>query len=79
MADSVMTAERNPSGTILTEGTRIDVRNRFVGGWSHGFEVAAHVEGGYLIRRLSDDTVLPDVFAEDDVRPELHKRGLWWY
>ncbi len=79
MADSVMTVDPKPSNWVLTAGTRVDVRNRFVGGWSHGFEVADHVEGGYLIRRMSDASVLPDVFSEDDVRPELHKRGWWWY
>ena len=26
--------------TQLSEGTPVDVRNRFVGSWSHGFEIA---------------------------------------
>ena len=63
----------------LAEGTRVDVRNRFVGSWSHGFEVAEHVEGGYRVRRLSDDSVLPDVFPSEDVRSERRKQGMWWY
>ena len=79
MADSVMTANRNTSSENLADGTRVDVRNRYVGGWSHGFEVAERSEGGYLIRRVSDNSILPDVFDDEDVRPELHKRGWWWY
>ena len=79
MADSVMTANREPASDTLAPGTRVDVRNRFVGGWSHGFEIADHGEDGYVIKRLSDDSILNDVFSEDDVRPELHKRGWWWY
>jgi hypothetical protein len=49
-------------------GTEVDVKNRYVGTWSHGFEVAACVEHGYLIRRLSDGSVLPDALSFDEVR-----------
>jgi len=63
----------------LARGTRVDVRNRFVGSWSHGFEVAEHVTDGYRLRRLSDGSVLPDVFPSEDVRVERRKSGLWWY
>ena len=65
--------------STLPTGTRVDVRNRFVGAWSHGFEVAEQVGAGYRVRRLSDDSVLPDVFATEDLRPERRKPGLWWY
>jgi len=76
-----------PTGTFLTpvrqssipQGTRVDVRNRFVGSWSRGFEVAERVADGYRVRRLSDNSVLPDVFPSDDVRSERRKQGLWWY
>ena len=49
-------------------GTSVDVKNRFVGSWSRGFEVAGHVEEGYLIRRLSDGSILPDALSFDEVR-----------
>lgn len=49
-------------------GTSVDVKNRFVGTWSHGFEIAALVEAGYMIRRLSDQSILPGVLAFDEVR-----------
>jgi hypothetical protein len=49
-------------------GTSVDVKNRFVGSWSSGFEVAGHVEDGYLIRRLSDRSILPDPLSSNEVR-----------
>jgi len=67
------------AGEPLEAGTRVDVRSRFDLSWKHGFEVAAAVEGGYRVKRLSDGAVLPADFADDDVRPEKKKRGLWWY
>ncbi len=57
----------------------MDVRNRFVGSWSHGFEIAERTPGGYRVKRLSDGSVLPDVFASEDVRLERRKQGLWLY
>lgn len=67
------------SDGALREGTRVDVRSRYVGAWSRGFEVAEKVGGGYRVKRLSDDSVLPDVFTPDDIRPEHKKQGMWWY
>jgi hypothetical protein len=52
----------------LAVGTSVDVKNRFVGSWSSGFEIAGHVEDGYLIRRLSDRSILPDALSLDEVR-----------
>jgi hypothetical protein len=53
---------------VLSPGTQVDVKNRYVRSWSSGFEVAASVEEGYLIRRMSDRSVLPDVLGFDEVR-----------
>jgi len=64
---------------MLAPGTAVDVRSRYVGEWSSGFEVAEPLSEGYRIRRLSDGSVLPDVFTNDDVRARRHKTGLWWY
>ena len=63
----------------LATGTAVDVRSRYVGEWSSGFEVAEPLKDGYRIRRLSDGSVLPDVFTNDDVRAQRHKSGMWWY
>ncbi|MHB8680709.1 MAG: hypothetical protein ACYDA2_01240 [Acidimicrobiales bacterium] len=49
-------------------GTPVLVRNRYLGAWSRGFQVAEHVPGGYRIRRLSDGSVFPDVFSVEDVK-----------
>jgi len=79
VTNGVMDAPRTTSPAWLPRGTRVDVRNRFVGTWSHGFEIAERVDDGYRVRRLSDGSVLPDVFAGDDIRAERRKQGLWWY
>ena len=65
---------------LLTAGTPVDVRSRYVGSWSRGFEVAEIVGDAYRVRRLSDGSVLPSEFASDDVRVRSPKKsGLWWY
>ena len=40
MTNGLMDAPTDMPDTQLPEGTPVDVRNRFVGSWSHGFEVA---------------------------------------
>ena len=62
----------------LRPGTRVEVRKRFDASWARGFEVADAVEGGYLIRRMSDGNILPLPFPADEVRRE-RKKGMWWY
>jgi hypothetical protein len=63
-------------------GTRVEVRSRFDRRWARGFEVAEHLieRGGdrYKIRRRSDDSVLPSVFEDDEVREERRGRSMWW-
>jgi len=59
-------------------GTRVEVRTRFDGSWSAGFEVAEIVEGGgYRIRRVADGEVLPSLFEAGEVRRE-RSRSTWW-
>ena len=79
MTNGLMDIAASMPDTLLPEGPPVDVRNRFVGSWSHGFVIAERVAGGYRIRRLSDDSILPDVFPSEDVRSERRKQGLWWY
>ena len=64
---------------LLEPGTRVDVRDRFQGRWTHGFVVAEATPESYRLRRLSDNSVLPGVFAHDSVRRERGPRGTWWY
>jgi hypothetical protein len=79
MVNTAFDASRATTRDRLAAGTAVDVRSRYVGAWSSGFEVAEPVNDGYRIRRLSDDSVLPDVFTKDDVRAQRHKTGMWWY
>jgi hypothetical protein len=71
--------EPNPRST-LAPGTKVDVRNRYQGTWVRGFEVAEVDDGGgYRIRRLSDGSVLGELFSRDDVRRERRRQGFWWH
>ena len=76
-----MTGEAGePSGRVpLSTGTKVDVRNRFQGTWVRGFEVAEVTDDGYRIRRLSDGSVLGELFTRDDVRRERKRQGFWWH
>ncbi len=68
------------SGRVpLSPGTKVDVRNRFQGTWVRGFEVAEVTDEGYRIRRLSDGSVLGELFVRDDVRRERKRQGFWWH
>jgi hypothetical protein len=67
----------------LRPGRKVEVRNRFDGSWSGGFEVVEEVEEfevveqvdvGYRVRRRSDAAVLPGVFRGDELRPEGGRR-----
>lgn len=52
----------------LTVGTRVEVRSRYQGSWSNGFEVVQTTDEGYWLRRDSDQYLLPSPFVADDVR-----------
>jgi hypothetical protein len=62
---------------VLTPGTRVEVRIEFDGRWSKGFEVDESVGGGYVLRRLSDGSVLPRTFPSEVVRRE-RRDNRWW-
>jgi hypothetical protein len=63
---------------LLAVGDPVEVRNRFDARWIRGFVVDEVVADGFHVRRLSDDQVIPSVFAREEVRRE-HRRGQWWY
>ena len=54
---------------FFAPGTRVEVRSRFRRDWVRGFEVAVTEGLGYRLRRISDNAVLPVLFARDDLRP----------
>lgn len=68
-----------PGDGPIPVGTRVEVRSRFIGTWSRGFEVAEHRGDRYGIKRLSDQSILPDDFDESEVRPDRRRRDFWWY
>lgn len=79
MGEAVTTRARSEA-ELATVGTPVDVRSRYMGTWSRGFEVAEIVGDAYRVRRLSDGSVLPTEFSVEDVRPQSpRKAGLWWY
>jgi hypothetical protein len=53
---------------FLPVGTPVDVRERFRGLWSHGFEISDLEAGGYLVLRMSDRFRIPARFDATDVR-----------
>jgi hypothetical protein len=65
--------------TPLAPGTQVEVRNRYQGTWVRGFEVSEVTEAGYRIRRLSDGSILGDLFTRDDVRRQRSRQGFWWH
>jgi hypothetical protein len=56
----------------MHSGVPVEVRRRYDGGWSRGFEIAEQTGEAYRVRRLSDGSVLPAEFSPDDVRQIDH-------
>jgi hypothetical protein len=69
--------ERDSTPGLFRAGEWVQVRNRFNGRWSPGFVVERRLESGYVVRRVRDDSVLPEPVACSDVRrpPALDGRG----
>ena len=66
---SLSDSHRRDVDDSLPSGVRVQIRSRFDGTWSSGFEVfAAQPSGGYLVRRVSDCSVLPVTFGETELR-----------
>ncbi len=53
-------------------GQRVEVHTHYDGTWSSGFEIAAVVDDGYLLRRRSDGCLLPVAMSESEVRAVAH-------
>lgn len=49
-------------------GSPVAVKTRYLGSWTTGFEVAELLDDGYLVKRVSDGTILPDVIAFEDIQ-----------
>jgi hypothetical protein len=61
----------------IEPGTVVEVRNRVEGTGVRGVSVAE--DGDYLIRRLSDGSILPGSFERDAIRRERRRHSGWWY
>ena len=58
-------------------GVDVEVLSRFDGRWVTGFVIEARLEHGlYVLRRISDGSVLPVPFTEHEVRPTASSRTL---
>jgi len=58
----------NPhSHEVLPQGSKVRVRNT-LGSWASGFEVVSVDRTGYLLRRLSDGSLLPTPIGASEVR-----------
>ncbi|HUO47422.1 MAG TPA: AAA family ATPase [Acidimicrobiales bacterium] len=73
----VLDAPRPGQTRLLTPGSRVSVRDRFEGGWADGFDIAEVRGSHYVVRRVSDDSILPDTFAPDDVRITAEPVSSW--
>jgi hypothetical protein len=78
--DETVASRKSSEEQLLVVGTTVDVRSRYIGTWSRGFEVAEIVGDAYRVRRLSDSSVLPTEFSVNDVSAQRpNKTGSWWY
>ncbi len=62
---------------VLEPGTRVEVRDGFEGLWHKGYVVDALEPDGYVIRRTSDDTLLPRRLPREADRRE-RRNSMWW-
>jgi hypothetical protein len=52
----------------LSPGTEVEVLNRYQQRWVAGFEIDAVHDDRYVLRRRSDNTVLPAAFTMHQIR-----------
>jgi hypothetical protein len=78
MPENQILDSRTSAATIhkFDVGTNVIVRNQYIGRLNSGFVVAGIVDEGYILGRLSDRHVLPDVFPFEDVRVEQRRDPL---
>jgi hypothetical protein len=70
-------AEQSTGERVLEPGTKVEVRDGFEGLWHRGFVVEEVTDEGYLVRRTSDDSVLPTPLTRAVVRRE-RRNPMWW-
>jgi hypothetical protein len=60
------------AGPSLKVGTKVEAQSGFDGSWQAGFVVAEVTEIGYLLRRVSDGALLPELRHEQVRRQRTH-------
>jgi hypothetical protein len=58
----------NPQRRLLP-GTEVELLTHYQEHWTAGYEIAAVQDDRYMVRRRSDNTVLPTPFAKNQIRP----------
>ena len=58
LSDSLLSRAPVSEPALLQSGTAVRVRNT-LGSWAGGFEVVSVGPTGYILRRVSDGTLLP--------------------
>lgn len=53
---------------MLIPGRRVELWIQLDKSWADGYEIADLTADGYLIRRMTDDSVLPQTFPVGSVR-----------
>jgi hypothetical protein len=53
---------------LLSVGSEVAVKTHYLGSWARGFEVAELRVEGYVLKRVSDGSVLASVVPFDEVR-----------
>ena len=54
---------------LLSPGTEVELLTHYQEHWTAGYEIHAVQDDRYVVRRRSDNTVLPTPFAMNQVRP----------
>jgi hypothetical protein len=76
---SIRIMDDSAEAVELKIGLHVEVRDRYQGTWSRGFEISAIEDNGYRIKRISDGAILPGTFSTEEIRPSRRHQGLWWY
>lgn len=62
---------------FLSPGSPVLVRDRFQGRWTDGFDIAEVRGSEYVVRRLSDDSILPGRFKPEEIRQGVRAVSNW--
>ena len=68
----------------MEKGSRVEVLSTYDNRYSRGFDIVDVVDQGsgaplYRVRRRSDGSVLPKLFAESDLREDDRRNRMWWH